>query len=109
LSITNLDENELNTHLYSYEGVYYSEDITERPYSYRFDLYDNDNKLIDTSGDLLHNSSNDEQSINFMTRDAHTFGQDLSNGRTHYIKYSVKTINNLETSIIYRITQKRSI
>ena len=40
-------------------GTYTCADITEKMYSYTFTLYDNDGNELDTSGECLHNSSED--------------------------------------------------
>jgi hypothetical protein len=51
----------INNHKYDYVGVYTNEgDASEKVYSYRFDIYNRDNTLLVSSGDLLHNSLNDE-------------------------------------------------
>jgi len=61
--ISGLKEDSQNIHTYSYTGVYSQEnrDVTERVYSYRFDLCSTDGTLIDTSGELLHNSNLDKE------------------------------------------------
>jgi hypothetical protein len=68
-----LDKN--NFHQYSYTGVYSQKttdainikDATEKLYSYQFNLYDNNYNLVLTSGELIHNSIEDDepnQSVN---------------------------------------------
>lgn len=110
LLINGLNTTELNSHIYAYQGIYQTADTTERPYYYKFNLYDNENNLIDTSENLLHNSEEDEQNLEFESRDFHTFGQELKAGRTYYIEYVVTTTNGLVVSSPrYRITQKKSI
>ena len=109
LNIYTLNDSILNSHIYRYEGIYECEDITERPYSYCFELYQGD-KLISTSGDLLHNSDNDDKNNLQQARDEHTFTQDLTSGLTYKIKYIVTTNNGLTVSSpLYRLTQKPSI
>jgi hypothetical protein len=110
MSILNLNSNELNSHSYDYTGIYNQNagDTTERVYSYRFDLYDNESKLINTSGELLHDSTQDV--IVSETRDSYTFLQDLETSKTYWIRYTVTTTNGLVVSSpSYRITQKQSI
>lgn len=117
LSITNLTINQLNSHLYTYEGVYRQVtpdgdegDITERAYSYQFDLYDSNGDLISSSGELLHNSDNDNKDTPYESRDEYTFNQDLLIGNSYRVVYSVTTNNGLRVSSPrYRVTQKRSI
>lgn len=103
ITINNLNKENLNSHTYTYIGNYNNADKTERIYSYKFNLYNIENKLVDTSGDLLHNSADDEP-------DRYTFSQDLPIGETHRVEYVVTTVNNLIIkSPKYRITQKKSI
>jgi hypothetical protein len=55
----------INAHRYSYTGTYSQDDSTkdktEKVYTYRFDLRDEFDKLVVTSGDLIHNSSTDTE------------------------------------------------
>jgi hypothetical protein len=47
-------------HQYDYVGVYKNPgDTAERLYSYCFNLYDNENNLLRTSGEKIHNSELD--------------------------------------------------
>lgn len=110
VSINNLTQSNLNSHLYTYEGLYEQDkDETERVYNYQFDLYDSNGDLISTSGELLHNSNEDDRNSK-ITRDIYTFAQDLKFGDTFKIVYTVKTINGLVVSSPrYRITQQKSI
>jgi hypothetical protein len=58
--IKELEENN-QRHLYTYTGVYtHTEDITEKAYSYRFNLYNSRNELVATSGELIHDNSKDQ-------------------------------------------------
>lgn len=106
LSIFGLTEGN-NAHSYSYEGLYESADLTERVYSYRFDLYNELGVLVDTSGTLLHNADSDIN--NSASIDRHIFSQDLPVGKKYKIKYTVITNNGLEESVNYFITQQSSI
>ena len=104
--------NELNTHTYTYEGIYsqLGGDMTERVYNYRFDLYDGSNQLVETSGDLLHDSSNDDLDNPYESHDTYTFFKDLPAGETYRVIYTVITNNGLViSSPKYRITQKQTI
>ena len=114
LSISDLkSDGTLNGHRYTYVGVYDQRngDKTEKVYSYRFDLYLEDNKstLIHTSGDLLHDNSEveDEPGLSY---NSYTIPQDLEPGKTHRIKYTITTNNGLvQSTQSYRIIQKKSI
>lgn len=110
LYINNLNANFINTHEYKYIG-YYSQrngDITERVYSYRFDIYDYNNKIIATSGEQLHNSSNDTELDE--SYDEFLFSQDLELNKPYRVKYTITTVNGLTiSSYRYRIMQKLTI
>lgn len=117
ITIQNLAADQLNSHLYTYEGVYRqvtsageNGDITERAYSYQFDLYDSNGLLVASSGLLLHNSDNDNKDTPYESKDEYTFNQDLLVGSSYRVVYTVITNNNLKVSSPrYRVTQKRSI
>lgn len=108
--INDFENNFSNTHSYKYTGIYSQEngDTSERVYSYRFDVYDKDNNIIMTSGDQLHNSSNDVE--NYESYDTFMLTYDLVENMTYRIKYSVKTINNMFISTPrYKIVQRSTI
>ena len=111
LFIENLELGALvNNHQYRYVGVYSQEnqDITERVYSYCFNLYDAEGALVDTSEDILHNRNNDIE--NYESQDEWLFSQDLEINKIYYLEYVVTTTNNLTiASPKYRIMQKKSI
>lgn len=104
-----LERGIINMHTYDYTGHYKQvEDITERVYSYQFDVYNSKNELIASSGEKLHNSSNDvERNESY---DIFTLSQDLDIDKSYYIQYTVTTINGLKISTHKcRIMQKVSI
>lgn len=86
----------------TYEGVYHSDDLTERPYSYKFDLYDNQLNLIETSDWLLYNNTiktaKEKLEDNNQLSIKYTFTSGLTLKDMYWIKYSVRTINNIEIS-----------
>lgn len=110
--INNLEVSKVNSHCYDYTGVYdQSEngDQTEKVYSYRFNLYNMDEKLLFTSGDILHSVLDDDFSSQNISYDHHTIISDLGTG-IYLIEYQVKTISGLEVaSPKYRIQQKQLI
>jgi hypothetical protein len=60
--INDFNENSLNEYTHNYIGYYSQEngDISERVYSYQFNIYDSDGKnIILSSGECIHNSSAD--------------------------------------------------
>lgn len=100
----------LNINPTTFYGKYSQEngDTTEKVYSYRFDIYDSDGNIYDTSGDQIHNSFEDE-SLAYST-DKFVLNKDLVIGKNYYIQYHIKTINNLEkTTPRYRIIEQDTI
>lgn len=110
--IGDLEEGTINTHQYKYFGFYSQEkensDKTEHVYSYQFDVYDENNNIVATSGEQLHNSSNDTEED--LSYDEFTYSKELPLNKSYRIKYTVTTINGLViSSPRYRIMQKISI
>ena len=96
VTIENLKQGNMNFHCYSYTGKYSQDgkDPTEKVYSYRFDLYDDTNNIVASSGELLHNSSTDKPSAREST-DTWTTRAALSPNLAYYLVYTVTTINGL--------------
>lgn len=110
LSIANLDSSLINSHKYNYTGIYSQKDkdITEKVYSYQFDVYDEMENLYYTSGEQIHNASEDTAQDNSV--DLFKLPQDLPLNKSYYLKYSITTNNGLSLSTPrYRIMQKISI
>lgn len=108
--IQNLKANLTNTHVYDYMGVYSQEggDSTERVYSYCFNLYDENDNLIATSGDQAHNTTLDTNL--YESYDTFSYNKDFELYKAHKIQYSIITNNNLSVSSpLYRINQKLTI
>lgn len=108
--IQNLKTNLTNTHIYDYIGVYSQEngDSTERVYSYCFNLYDENDNLIATSGDQVHNTTLDTNL--YESYDTFSYNKDFELYKAHKIQYSIITNNNLSVSSpLYRINQKLTI
>ena len=107
VTIKNLDAlNTSNTHVYEYTGLYSQAhgDRTEKVYSYRFDLYDENNSIIASSGNQLHNTSNDTSKSE--TCDTWTVTKTLKPGYWYGVQYTVTTLNNLiVASPVYKIMQ----
>lgn len=84
-----------------YTGIYETtEDKNERPYAYKFSLYDNNLSLIETSDWQLHNTSinnviSESVSLDKAT-DIYNFNTTLKLDTEYYLQYTVRTINNLE-------------
>lgn len=92
--IQNLDENESNKNTYEYTGIYLQQhDMSEKIYSYRFDLYDESQKIIATTDWKLHNNSTDvdlDSSANSWR-----ITKNLKPNKAYYIQYKVITLNGL--------------
>lgn len=76
------------------QGIFqakYSHD-NEQLYSYRFDLYDNENNLYESSGDLIWNASLDNSTEIFYI--PKVIKQDF------YCRFSYHTINDLENFVL---------
>lgn len=91
--------------LYTYTGVYDQSfeggDSTEKEYSYRFDIYQNDN-LFASSGLLLHDSTTDE--VENKSTNTWVLNQQLQPGIIYTLYYTVNTINGIEKKCQYNIT-----
>lgn len=110
LSISGLSISKNNTHNYVYTGVYSQKDKdpTEKEYAYRFVIRDNENQIIEDSGYLIHNSSNDVEY--YESSDVFSYTYDLVTNNKYSITYSVKTNNGLEIEgPSYRIIQKEAL
>ena len=108
--INDFQNNFSNTHSYKYTGIYSQKDgdITERVYSYKFTVYDQDDNIVATSGEQLHNSSNDVET--YESYDEYIFTYDLQENVKYKIQYSVTTINGMTISTPkYRIIQRATL
>lgn len=130
VSIANLNLNAQNTHQYEYVGNYSSADRTEKVYSYSFNLYDDQLKLVETTGEKLHSIDNDsiilnepqdsstgestdgsiiESPVNYTieSQDSYTLDRDLEPNKKYYIEYIITTTNGLvQSSDKYTIIQR---
>ena len=97
LSIANLQNGIVNGTQPYYEGIYSNDDATEKEYTYKFDIYKNDD-LIYSTGELTHNAENDTDKFNIPVS--------LSLGISYKIIYSVTTINNFTSSVSYYIMNR---
>lgn len=97
IEIVGLKNTGSNVHSYVYTGkVDLSSDRSEKIYSYKFEIKDISGRIVAESGEQLHNSSNDTNT-NYQT-DEWSTRYALQSGKPYTIKYSVRTINNLELS-----------
>lgn len=110
VSILTLAETGNNSHIYTYTGLYsqYEKDFTEKIYSYRFILKDENNNILKDTDFIIHNNSNDE--LPYESQDTFTYTADLDLNKKYYLSYTIRTNNMLEiSSPSYKIVQKKSI
>ena len=113
VGIEGLSSSSINTTWHNYVGYYTQQvnniigDTTERAYSYQFDFYDEDHNLIESSGTLLHNSSNDAN--NYYSSDEYYFSRSFDIEQIYYVQYTVTTQNGLVLSTPeYAVMEKYS-
>lgn len=101
LYIENLVET-VNNNKPTYTGVYENSDTNEKVYGYYFNIYDENNNLYETSGELIHNISLDTETN--ISNDSWSPFKTLRPGHNYTIQYGIKTLNGLEV-----ITKKYTI
>lgn len=109
LTINNFTTGKVNSHTYQYTGLYtQNKDTTEKVETYRFDVYDNFDNVVYSSGDQLHNSSTDVEMNE--SYDVYNLNIDFPNELIYRIKYTVVTTNGLViSSPRYKIIQKSTL
>ena len=95
-------------HVYEYTGVYtHKDDIAEKVYSYCFNLYNENNELVSTSGELIHDNSKDTDS--YESIDVWSVRKNLDANVNYEIEYNVTTVNGLnKTSGRYPIIESET-
>lgn len=90
--------------LYKYIGIYkqsnVDQDASEKVYSYKFDIYQ-DNILVATSGTLIHNNTKDDAIDE--SYDMWIVNQQMNNSNNYKLCYSITTINGLTATKEYTI------
>lgn len=96
-------------HTYEYTGLYSQEnmDTTEKVYSYCFNLYNDSNELIATSGEQIHNSSFDKEI--YESTDTWIVRKALEQNVRYEIEYAVTTTNGLQKSVRYGIIDSETV
>ena len=108
--IDGLEGSQLHSDTRTYIGVYSQEgkDVTEKVYSYNFTVYDEQGKILETSGEQLHNHENDD--VIYKSSDSFTMIKSLEENKIYTIIYTVTTANGvIKSSPKYRITQQSTI
>ena len=117
VAIIGLDSAKNNNHQYYYEGSYQQistknpdiiKDSTEKLYSYQYELYDNNYKILMRSDETIYNSSyNDEPNSSTFS---FKINQDLDSKKKYYLRLKVITSNKMEVySDYYPIIQRFTI
>ena len=116
IEIKNLIKNSLNKHIYNYVGEYKTKDITEKMYSCQFKVYDQNKNIIADTGEIIHNSLNDEapkvevDGRWYKASEQFDLIQELDAGKNYYIQFLVKTIGLMELDTgLYQIVQGEPI
>lgn len=116
IEIKNLIKNSLNKHIYNYVGEYKTKDITEKMYSCQFKVYDQNKNIIADTGEIIHNSLNDEapkvevDGRWYKASEQFDLIQELDAGKNYYIQFLVKTIGLIELDTgLYQIVQGEPI
>lgn len=92
--ISDFDNSITNLNVTEYIGVYRNfDDPTEKAYEYKFDLYDREDQLIESSGWMLHNSYEDTSLTESI--DKYVIRYALVQDVTYKVQYTVRTNNNL--------------
>lgn len=110
VTIENMSFGIINSHNYYYTGVYSQQggDTSEKLYSSRFKVYDEDGNIIRDTGEKLHNTLND--SVPYESTEEFKLTQDLEINKSFYIQFCAKSANGMEAnSPKYRVIQKRSV
>lgn len=113
--IEGLDPEIANTHIYNYVGVYSQKssseqqrDASEKLYSSRFIVWDENKNVYKDSGEIVHNTTKDVTT--YEASEQFSLTEDLEDEKIFYIQFSIQTVNLLQMkSPIYRFKQRRSI
>lgn len=111
ITIDDLQFNINNNNPVDFIGRYKNTDITEKVYSYCFTIYDENNQVFETSGNLIHNSESDEIILNkYNAIDTWSSKKNLTKGKIYHIAYSVKTINDYKAETFpYAIKEANTV
>lgn len=110
VSIQGLNTNTTNNHIFNYMGVYdqTNGDSSEKVYSYCFNIFDDNDNIIATSEEKIHNTTIDTDL--YTSYDMFIYNKDFEAYKTYRIQYSITTANNLQiSSPMYRISTRITI
>ena len=112
VEIQDLDKKNPNIHQYSYLGVYAQEgpdkDLAEKLYSYAFNLYNGQGQLLETSGWLIYNSTEEIEPAKATC--SFVLNKELEENERYYLEFEVLTNNELYwSSGKYILVQRKTI
>lgn len=109
VSISGMSFEQLHSDLGYYTGIYTNTgDSTEKIYTYYFNIYDNMDKLVYSTGDILHNY--EEDSVINESRDNFWLTCPLEENTIYKLVYGGTTTNGLKVETQrYRIIQQTTI
>lgn len=118
--IANLLEQNDNVQQYEYTGCYETYDISEKLYSSKFKIYDNNKNLIRETDDIIHNSLNDEgpelidfgsyKKWRYVATERYSWMEDLEPGNSYFIQFTGTTVGLMSVeSPMYPIVQDEPI
>ncbi len=93
VNISNLVESVYNSAPERYIGVYGNQDIQEKVYSYRFIIYDENNRIYEDSGIKIHNHDYDTEKNRSI--DEFYPQKALTLNKSYSIVYEITTVNGL--------------
>lgn len=108
--IEGLEGNTSNTHIYNYVGVYSQAkgDASEKLYSSRFIVWDENHNVYKDTGEIIHNTTKDVNT--FEATEFFPMLEELEEEKIFSIQFSITTVNLLQMKTpVYRIKQRRSI
>ena len=105
-SKTKFEKDEINSFDNVFLGVYQQNttfgDSTEKAYSYKFDIFDNIGTLVLSSGEKVHDIT--EDAFSDRSDDTWLITRELTIGEVYKLRYTVTTLNGLIVSTVdYRI------
>ena len=106
LSISSLQYEIDNVNPNIYIGTYENLDVTEKLYSYKFTVYDDKDNIYETSGNLIHNGSTDENISGIGVRSLLQWRPQkaLTKNKRYRVGLSIETINGyLKTTGTYNV------
>jgi hypothetical protein len=76
-------------------GIYSNQDVTEKPYSYQFIIYEDENhkNIYENSGEIIHNNEKDIELG--KSEDVYYINKILEPGKEYSVEYIVTTISGM--------------